>query len=294
MAIITKDNFDFIDDITGNPEAIILKGEDLAEEIRYIIDNKITSIYLTHFKSKAIANLDFLKEINFIEKININDLDIDYSGLYHLDGLKKAILSIKNKKQYLDYSRFKNLVDLSLDWYPQFPNFSKNKKLKFLTIWKYKPQSKNFIGLVGLAELQFLKITQSNIESIKGIETLNNLLEFQGYYLPKLKSLHGIELLSKSLKILVLEKCKNLMKYQSDLEVLNRLEKLILTDCGELNNLEFINKLNNLKFFTFFNTTVKGGDLSPLRRRKFEYLGFDDKKNYSDKLNALANRGIFK
>jgi hypothetical protein len=52
MAIINKDGFDFIDDINGNAEAMIVTGESLIDEIDYIKHKRIKSIYLTYFKSK--------------------------------------------------------------------------------------------------------------------------------------------------------------------------------------------------------------------------------------------------
>ena len=40
MAIIVKDVFEFIDDIDGNPEALVIKGENLDEEVKYINSKK--------------------------------------------------------------------------------------------------------------------------------------------------------------------------------------------------------------------------------------------------------------
>ena len=60
MAIISKDGFDFIDNIHGQPDALILTGEDLTKEIEYIRQTNVKSIYLNYFKSKRIFNLFIL------------------------------------------------------------------------------------------------------------------------------------------------------------------------------------------------------------------------------------------
>lgn len=285
MAIIEKDGFDFIDDVYGNPEALIVKGLNLNEEVRYINENNIKSVYLTYFKSKAITDLDFFKETSFIEKINLNDMDIDYSGLYHLHNLKHALLSIKNKRQYLDYSIFKNLEYLSIDWYTQFPDFTKNVKLKKLAISKFKPKSKSFIELKLPDRLQNLEITESNVLDFNGLE-LANLIKFEGYYCNCLQSFEGIKGIKKSLKTLILDYCPKLKDYD-DLEQLKQIEKLILGDCGEISDLEFISKMPNLNFFSFVNTNVKNGNLKLLKQKKFSYLAFDDKRHYSNKLKEF-------
>ena len=223
---------------------------------------------------------------DFIEKVNVNDLDIDYHGLYNLHNLQSAILSIKNNKQHLDYSYFKNLNYLSVDWYSQFPNLSKNKRLKELIIWKFKPKTANFNELRGMEQLESLKITQSNITSFMGMENFVELKKFEGYYLSNLESLNGINKVSKHIKVLVLEKCKKLINYQSNLEKLRVLEKLILTDCGQLQNLKFINNLERLKFFSFLGTNVKDGNLFPLERNRLDYFSFNNSPHYSHKIDT--------
>ncbi|RIW11879.1 hypothetical protein D0X99_20175, partial [Algoriphagus lacus] len=106
MGIITLDGFDFIQDLNGDPDAFIVKGESLIDEIEYIKLKNIKSIYLTYFKSKNIKNLDFLNQVPFVEKVNLNGLEVDYLGLYHLKSLKSITLSVINKNQHLDFSYF--------------------------------------------------------------------------------------------------------------------------------------------------------------------------------------------
>lgn len=279
MAIIVKDGFEFIDDIDGNPEALVIKGENLNEEVKYINSNKIKSIYLTFFKSKSINNLDFLNETNCIEKVNLNDVDVDYSGLYCLSNLKHAILSVKNKKQYLDYSKFKHLEYLSIDWYSQFPDLSSNTNLKELVIWKFKPKSKMFSELKLPKELENLQISESNILNFDGLY-LTNLKKFEGHYCNFLESLKGINGVSSNLNTLILDNCIKLTDY-TNLESCKKLRKIVLGDCGDISTLKWLRELKNVKHFSFWNTRLIDGDTSPCFG--IDYVSFKNAKHYNHK-----------
>ena len=225
MAYIKKDGFDFLCDINGNAEYFVLKGISLNEELEYIKRNQVISIYLTYSDSKAVKNLDFLKEINFIEKINLNELEIDYSGLYALKNLKYAILSVKSKKQHLDYARFKNLEYLSVDWYEPFPNLQNNTNLKCLVIWKFRPKSKSFINLELPEFLNSLEITESNITDLSGL-SLTNLKKFEAHYCNSIQSLSGLENFGSNLEIIILDHCKKVDNFKAILSC-SKLRKLI-------------------------------------------------------------------
>lgn len=284
MAIIEKDGFEFLDDINGNPDALVLKGESLNEEVEYINNNKIKSIYLTLFKSKAINNLDFLKETDCIEKVNLNDVDVDYSGLYFLNNLKCAILSIKNKKQHLDYSNFKQLEYLSIDWYSQFPDLSSNLKLKELVIWKFKPKTKLLSVLRLPNGLEKFKISESNILNLEGLY-LPNIKNFEGHYCNSLESLEGLKGLSTDLNTLILDYCKKLTDY-TDIKFCKQLNKIILGDCGDISTLRWLEELNNVNHFSFWNTKLIDGNVSPCFG--IDYVSFKNAKHYNHKKEEFS------
>jgi hypothetical protein len=279
MAIITLDGFDFIDDINGNAEAMIVKGDSLVDEINYLKSKNIKSIYLTYFKSKKIDNLEFLKELTFIEKVNFNDLDIGYTELYFLKNLKNITLSIKNKSQHLDFSRFPKLEILSIDWYNEFSDLSKNKNLKELSIWKFKPKTKSLAELSLPDGLEKLQISDSNILSLEGLK-LNNLREFEVHYCNSLKTLNGIDKFSNKLNILILDHCRKLTSYE-DLRFAGNLRKLILSDSGDIPNIHWLKDLKNIKHFSFWNTKLIDGDTSPCFG--IDYITFKNQKHYNYK-----------
>jgi hypothetical protein len=76
MAYIQQDGFNFLAGLNGEPESFVLTGKYIEDEIKYLIENKINSIYLNQFDSKEIQNLDFLKKTPFVKQINIDGLDV--------------------------------------------------------------------------------------------------------------------------------------------------------------------------------------------------------------------------
>ncbi|MCT2561807.1 hypothetical protein [Chryseobacterium herbae] len=262
------------------------RGErSLSEEIEYIKTNKVLSISIN---SDTIKDLSFLEDINFIEEIYLNQFDIDYSGLYYLKNLKEITINIHNPKPRpnIDYSRFEKLEYLSLDWYDEALALSSNLKLKTLYIWKFKPKNKSF-SLVSLPDsLEKIHITESNIQNFEGLK-LPNLKSFEGYYCSQLNSLEGLKNTCEKLEILILDYCRKLTQYE-DLKYSVNLKKLILGDCGDIQDLNWLVSLKKLKHFSFYNTRLVDGNVNPCFDIK--YVSFKNSKHYNHKIEEFKSK----
>lgn len=285
MNIEIQDGFRIIRE--KNKITLLVESDRLQEYIDYAKINGITSMSLQGYHGYKLPDVEFLAGSDFLTSLwvvkDINPLDI--SGIHHLRQLKQ--LNVSNDGQPIDFSFFPQLEEAYIDWNNKIINLSKCPTLRRLTIWKYKPRSKAFHELLGLDMLESLEITQSNIESFDGFEEFKRLRSFEAHYLSKLSILDGIEVSRQHLRILMLHTCKKLAGYEHVLGQLGMLEKIILSNCGALEHLTFINKLQNLKFFSFVGTDVKNGDLLPLVKRRLEYTGFDNKKHYSHKMEEI-------
>ena len=286
MRIEIVDGFKILSDVSRKP-TLIIESDRLDDCMRYAVEKKITRIYLQKTFGFNLSNVDFFREYDFFTEVSvIKDLtEIDISGVQFLKKLARVTLS--NDNQGLDFGNFHQLEEASFDWNNKIINLSQCKKLNSLILWKFKPQSGSFKELRGLGSVTSLKITQSNIISLSGLEEFPHLENFEAYYLSKLEGLNGIDAIRHSLRSLMLDKCKKLHDYEEALSSLTNLHKLILGDCGPVKNLEFVNKLSKLTFFSFVGTDVKDGDLSFLAKRKFEHVGFDDKRHYSHKMKEV-------
>ena len=286
MKIEIVDGFKMLSDISRKP-TLIIESDRLDDCLQYAVVKKITRIYLQNNYGFKLSNVDFLKTYDFFTEISvIKDLsEIDISGVQFLKKL--VSLTLSNGNQGLDFKNFPLLEEASVYWNNKLFNLGLCKNLTKLVLWKYKPKSGSFQELSRLSSLIALKITQSNLHSLSGLEGLTHLEEFEAYYLTKLENLTNIDAVSKTLNSLTLDHCKKIHDFEQALGSLTNLQKLILGDCGDLKNLKFVNELEKLNFFSFVGTNVRDGDLSLLLKRKFEHVGFDDKRHYSHKMKEL-------
>lgn len=284
MNIKEIDGFKIISSTNG--DLLGVESDRLEECMEYAIQKKIYKIFIHGGDKYKLEDIHFLKKYDFFTHLTVSEglIDIDISAVHYLHKLK--YLSLSNTKQAIDFSNFPLLEEASIDWNTKLINFKRCKILKKLQLWRYKPVSRGFSELFGVNSLESLKITQSNIESFSGLENLKCLNHFEGYYLPKLTSLNGLDNL-KELRILVVENCKKIMNYESTLSKLLGLEKLILSNCGELNDIEFVEKMISLRFFSFVGTNVKNGNLLTLKKKKMDFVGFDNKRHYSHMMKEI-------
>ena len=286
MKIDVVDGFKMLSDITRKP-TLIVESDRLNDCMRYAVEKKITRIYLQNNYGFNLSNVDFLKDFNFFTEISIikDYSEIDVSGVQFLKQL--VHLTLSNGNQGLDFGSFPYLEDASVDWNNKLNNLHLCKRLNKLVLWLYKPKSGSFQELKNLSSVKSLKITQSNVNSLSGLEGLNQLEEFEAYYLTKLENFAPVDVISQTLRSLTLENCKKLHDYEGALGSLTNLQKLILSRCGNLNDLQFVNHLKKLSFFSFVGTNITDGDLSLLLKAKIEYVGFDDKRHYSHKMKEV-------
>ena len=213
-------------------------------------------------------------------------MDINYSGLYYLKNLKNLTLSVKNSTQHLDFSKFVDLESLFVDWYQKFPDLTQCNNLKELHLWKFKPKTKSFSELVLPKNLEVLSITQSNIQSLREL-CLPNLKDFGAYYCNSLDNTEGINKFSENLQTLIFQYSRKLVNY-NDLKFCKKLEKLIIADCGNIPNLNWLTELKNIKHFSFWNTTLNDGNVKPCFG--IDYVSFKDSKHYNFKESDFVKK----
>lgn len=225
-----------------------------------------------------------MSDLDFVEEIYFGKLSIDYNELYSLKKLKRICVNIEKGEPDLDYSRFSELEILSIDWYAKFPDLTKNENLKELVIWKFKPKSKSFLELRLPPKLENLQITESNILNLEGLK-LNNLKKFEGHYCNNLESVQGIKEISLNLDTFILDYCRKLTKYD-DLKWGKQLEKIILGDCGNIPNLNWLKGLKKVNHFSFWNTLLVDGNIKPCLG--IDYVSFKNAKHYNHNVEEFG------
>jgi hypothetical protein len=278
MAEFIKDGFSFFDGFFGEN---VFNLNNLEENtLNYLITNKIKNVSIDN----SIVEYDFFEKLDFIEEIYFSN-NIAPEVIYQLKNLKRIVINIGKKKNFIDFSKFPKLEILSIDWYNNFPDLSKNEHLKELSIWKFKPKSKSLEELKLPDKLEKLHITESNILNLEGL-ALKSLKEFEGHYCNSLDTLKGIKDTGKNLEVLVLDYCRKLTNYD-ELKFCKELKKIILGNSGDIPSLNWLNELKEVKHFSFWNTKLIDGDTSSCFG--IEYVSFKNQKHYNHKEEEFGN-----
>lgn len=280
MAIVQIDGFKFLDGLSS--EYIVIEGDRINEYIEYIKKKKIEAVYLCDiWYSKT--EIDFLKECNFIKKLNINSEYIyNLDGLKYLKNLKELVLYAPKGK--VDLKSYEYLEKLSVDYNKNIVGIENLKALKKLSLYKYKPRSRNLVKIGSLDSLKELEIIGSTIDSLDGCENLSKLERLQLSYLNNLCFIDRLEKIKNSLKVLEINNCKKINNFDFVTCLVN-LENLSYNECGEIDTIEFIDKMPNLKRFVFMGTNVLDGNMKPCSR--LQYVAFTNKKHYSNKCSEF-------
>jgi Leucine-rich repeat (LRR) protein len=182
------------------------------EIVKYFGDNEDATLVVS-FDEFILPKkpIDF----NKVSEINIKKLML--SGSYHKTNELGAFLKLptlieldnRDIELHYDFINFPNLEILRYTWQKKCLNISECKKLKELSLWNYKPKNQNLTEFSKLNSLDELRIIQSNIKSINGIENLQNIKEMV-FIANKLLSFDDMNCAFPNVEILHIESCKEI------------------------------------------------------------------------------------
>lgn len=229
------------------------------EEKRVYFLPEFQSELVKYFDNNSDATLiiDFYEFILRDEPVDLSRIsDIKYKKLFvigsHDDSdacnlLSKSynLIELDNRNSELEYDfkNFPNLEILIFTWHKKVSNISECKKLRELSLWSYKPKSLDLTEFSSLDSLKELRIIQSNIKTISGIENLQNIREmiFIGN---RVLSFDDIEIVFPNVEVLYIESCKNI-RIEKVITMFPNLKDLNFFSSVEIESLRII--LDNLK-----------------------------------------------
>jgi hypothetical protein len=273
-------------------ESVQIHGDRIDEYVEFINKNNYKSVYINNLRYTH-TNIDFLTKCPQIEELSIGSPYItELTALYELENVKHLSLDELNIPLNLkELNSFQKLESLFFEWNKNIQGYDSVPKLKELGIWKYKPKSKNLDELTSLTKLEELTITQGSINSLKGCGLFPNLRKLELNYLRNLEYIDEIEKNASTLKSIAFDTCSKI-KNHDYVSCLKELESLIFSKCGNIENLQFLKLLPKLKHFSFVDSTILDGDLTPCIG--IEYVGFLDKKHYNRKFKELNPNFAYK
>ncbi|TQV70786.1 hypothetical protein FKG94_20900 [Exilibacterium tricleocarpae] len=180
--------------------------------IREVQERRILGVFGCPVFGFKQDNLDFLREIPFIEQVWFWEVALkNVDGLYSLDDL--SYFGIHEKRPAIDFSKFKNLRKAV--WYPVRKDcgFGDLNSLQSLDVWRFKPKDKSYASIELPKSLKQLDFNWCNPASLEGMPTLSELEELQIHYCRNLESINSIFEFAPNLKRLVVTRCANLKDF---------------------------------------------------------------------------------
>ncbi len=240
----------------------------------------------------GLADLSFLEEfplLLYLEIVDQEGVDTRYlAGLENLRGLR-----LESPGAGIDFAWFPHLEVFVGDWHADNCNLHECRELRQLIVWKFKPRSADLSVLANITRLEWLELIQTNITSLEGVETLEDLRYLEIAYASRLQSLDAFASRTLGIRELGIEKAKRISSYKP-ITALKRLRRLRLSSCTPMPDLKWTSRLKQLDFFSFVETNVEDGDLSPLLNLpKLRYVGTTDKRHYNykcDRLNEILTQ----
>lgn len=217
------------------------------------------------------SNISFLKNLSGVESLRIQDeKGVDMTFINEMHDLQD-ISGEPCKMNFIVENA--NLRNMDPTWEHGF-GISKNcVNLKSFSIRKCKNFKNLWTDLAELENLEYLCIVQGNMENCLDFRKMKNLNRLILYYLPKLHSLDGIEVLSDTLKILRLETGKRIVDY-SILGKLKNLEELFISNRSVIEDLSFLELMPKLKIVKVAETKIANtkSNLEILRKNPCVFL----------------------
>jgi hypothetical protein len=234
----------------------------------------------------GIADLSFLAEfpdLLYLEIINQPKVKLHpLAGLANLRGLR-----IETPGSGIDFAWFPLLEVFVGDWHADNVHLQRCRELRQLRAWNFKPKSKDLTELAGIVRLEWLALTKTNLASLAGLESLEDLRTCDIAYAPELLSLSALNAGDLQLRDLELSHAKKIASYEP-LSVCRWLRSLKLSSCAPLKDLNWLAPLERLEFLSFVETNVESGDLTPLLKLpELRYAGSMDKKHYRPRIDEL-------
>jgi protein phosphatase 1 regulatory subunit 7 len=261
------------------PGSIFIESDRIDACMDYALQNHSGHIAISPLGGFRLPDIAFLVCFPWVEHLTILDSEmIDISAVSSLGKLRHLHISGPTK-QPLDLAAFPLLEELSVRWWPKLRLGDTLPSLRVLGLSHYAPTSGDLTGLPQIPLLEELGLVQAQNLTLSGIERFLGLRCLSIDYFPRLVDLSPLTAFADGvLEILEFGHCPKLAHHDR-VRVIRSLRRLAFNQCGEIPSLSFLNELPALESFSFVNTNIIDGDLTPCLRLQF--AGFFDKRHYS-------------
>jgi hypothetical protein len=239
----------------------------------------------------------------------LNDLEFlrDYPSLLYLDAediSAKALQCIESicnlrglrldaPKGGVDLSCFPELEQFIGDWHRDNTGIGSCGELRNLRASGFRSTRPGLSSISDCVRIERLHLVRPGITSLDDVAALEDLRYLDIAYAPKIKDLTPLAASPVDLRELALTNLKNISDY-SPLASIRRLRRLIISNCGPMEDLAWTKGMDYLDLFSFVGTKVLNCDLSPLLSLpRLRYASAGNRRVYShsdNELNALIDQ----
>jgi len=264
-------------------DRLVINPNKLKNIASFIQKNEIKSITInpSYFK---VDNLDFLKDIPFIEGLYILQSNLDLSPLSYLTNLR--VFTIDRLEKPLDFTKYQNLEVLGITYSKNTINIGSCENLFWLWIDNYSKH--DLQELQGLRNLKYLSLYKTAIKNLTGFESLVNIHELHIDSASKLESLSGISENNKQLELVDIYGAKNLTDYSAIIKG-ESIKRLRFGRTGNISSISFLKVLPKLEN-AVIGMKVEDGDMSFLK--DLPEAGFVDYPHYNLKMKDIKKTKI--
>lgn len=279
----TEEGLKILVGINGQ-ESLFINSDRLSDCIAYLYNNNLRFITINSFQNYKVKDIGFLTQLkDFLEGLSVLETHYDYSIVNELHKLKYLGIP-DNGKDVIDLKNFPDIEMCGVAFSERLQGLEFCNNLKSLTVSNYKPKTKDLSTLPSLSNLEHLSLIQTNIATLQGVNNFNNLKRLEIFSASKLETIAALQVLLSSLEEIQVELCKKITDFET-LGKVKFLKKIILSESGEIKSLAFVKDLPELEFISFWGTNVLDGNIKYCEG--INYVGFDNKKHYTHKLEQF-------
>ena len=270
----------------------------------------IKGLYITQslFGAKLKTDLEFLSGIQKKSELKVLLTNVALSGEKALDYIylfenlvELSVINTSSKTLFLNLGRIPKLMRLSVSGNIRLIG-TETISLEYLdihcgnlteisspTVEKLRLSGvnvKDLSGIKGFPALKHLIIIKSTIVCLAPMNNFENLETIEVAYCSRLVDIDGLKTCSKLNKLEF--DCDKKIKNYDCLSELKNLRRLVICNCGNIPSIKFIDDMPKLRFFSFVDTDVVDGDLTPCMR--LDYAGTMNKRHYNIKAEDLPRK----
>jgi hypothetical protein len=269
----------------------VIAGPWSTDMVEFLLEKRIDELELNDGKGWRGDDLSFLATFPHLRSFKILDFNIGSVEPVHFLHELRSLDIVTYCKTALRFSAFPRLESCALEWRENATSLFDCLTLTKLFVNRY--DSSNTTSFGRLANLESLAILNAPTEDLRGLSGLTKLRFLRLANLKRLKSLAGIETLTR-VEELEIHTCRHVHSI-NEIGCLRRLRKLFLNNDGDIESIRPLAGLDELEWILFYESTnILDGDLAPLlKQKKLSRVAFQNRRHYSHRREQFGavNRG---